>query len=539
MSASPGLQARLSEGLRLALVYRLAHELNADLTPDEVLRRVLNATAEALGTPHASIIAVRGNELRGAYALGGGDGEPLPVIRRVLNDGLAGFVLHNYRTVIVNDITNNPLWMPLPGESWSPQQGSALCVPLIHAGEVIGVMTLAHPSRSYFTADAINLTSTISEMGAAALFNALLLESARQAELRYSALFDDVIVPIIITDLEGRIQAVNRRACEFLGYAREELVQQNISAIHRMGTGPIGANRFDHLKRGLEMSFQSVVWTKDGQDCPVQVYAKRINSPEKGDHIQWIEHDLSPQLALERLRRDLSAMVYHDMRGPLGNVYTSLQALQRLLAEHPDPNVISLLQLAARSERQVRRMIDALLDVQRLEAGQKLLNRRTVALSEVIESAVTQIEPAARDKKIGLRFALADDLPMLYIDADMIERVVINLLDNAIKYSFEGGAITVSTATSVQEVYVRIKDTGPGIPPEAQATIFDKFSRVKQRNMPHGVGLGLAFCKLAVDAHGGRIWVRSDNKTGSTFTFALPIEAPATKELPMLGAAAP
>lgn len=537
MGVSRGLQARFSETLRLALVYRLAHELNADLDPDDVLRRVLNAAAEALGTPHASIIALKDHLLGSVYAIGGGETDPLPVMQRVLADGLAGFVVHNYRTVIINDITNNPLWMPLPGEPFSPQEGSALCVPLIHAGEVVGVMTLAHPARSYFTADAINLISTISEMGASALFNALLLESARQAEIRYSALFDDVIVPILITDLTGRIQAVNRRACEFLGYSRDELLHQDISKVHRMGTGPIGANRFDSVKRGLEVNFRSVVFTKDGRDCAVQVYAKRINSPTKGDHIQWIENDLSPQLALDQVRHDLSAMVYHDMRGPLGNVYSSLQALQTLLAGYSNPNVQSLLEVASSSERQVRRMIDSLLDVQRLEAGQKLLSRKMVLLSSVIDNAVTQVQSMAEEKRIQLRFALADDLPMLYIDADMIGRVIINLLDNAIKYSFEDGLVTISTATSGQEVYVRIKDTGPGIPAEAQSMIFDKFSRVKQRNMPHGVGLGLAFCKLAVEAHGGRIWVRSDSQNGSTFTFALPIEAPATRELPALGMA--
>jgi NtrC-family two-component system sensor histidine kinase KinB len=538
MSTTPGLQSRLSEVLRLALVYRLAHELNAQLGSMDVLRRVLNATAEALGTPHASIVALREGELISSYALGGGDIDPQPVMRRVLADGLVGFVLHNYRTVIVNDITNNPLWLSLPDEPLSPREGSALCVPLIHSGDVVGVMTLAHPARSYFTADAVNLTNTVSEMGAAALTNALLLELARHAEQRYSRLFDDVIVPILITDLHGDIKAVNRRACEFLGYQREELLQRNITAVHRMGTGPLSANRFDHLKRGLEVRFRSTVWTKGSEEKIVQVYAKRVNSGPEGDSIQWIEHDMSSELALEQLRQDLSAMVYHDMRGPLGNVYTSLEALKKLLADHDNPNVLNLLKIAARSERQVRRMVDSLLDVQRLEAGNRLISRSNVRVDTLIESAVEQLDPLIKEARLRIRFALADDLPSLYIDSEMIERVVINLLDNAIKYSDEGGIITVSTASSGTEVYVRIKDNGPGIPPEAQTTIFEKFSRVKQRNMPHGVGLGLAFCKLAVEAHGGRIWVRSDEH-GSIFTFALPVEAPATHELPMLGVATP
>lgn len=531
------LQARLSETLRLALVYRLARELNADLRPADVLRRVLNATAEALGTPHASIIALRERQFQGCYALGGGEIDPEPVLRHVIANGLAGFVMHNYRTVILNDISNNPLWLPLPNEPLSPQEGSALCVPLIHSGDMVGVITLAHPARSYFTADAVNLTNTISELGAAALTYTMLLEAARQTEERYATLFDDAIVSIIITDLQGNIVQVNRSACNFLGYTSEELRRQNIMSIHRLGTGPIGADRFEHLKRGLAVRFQSVVWTKDGTNRAVLVHAKRINIGKNDDRIQWIEHDMTSQIMLEQLRRDLSAMVYHDMRGPLGNIYTSLEALKKLLVDHENKSIQSLLDVAARSERQVRRMIDSLLDVQRLEEGNKLLTRQNIKISTLVENAVEQMQPLAEEKTILIRLALADDLPMLYVDDNMIGRVVINLLDNAIKYTPEGGSITVSTATSGNEVYIRIKDTGPGIPFEAQAMIFDKFARVKQRNMPHGVGLGLAFCKLAVEAHGGRIWVNSNEQSGSTFTFALPVEAPATKELPILGTA--
>ncbi|NDJ78384.1 MAG: GAF domain-containing protein [Chloroflexi bacterium] len=538
MSTVQGPQARLSEMLRLALVYRLVRELNAELRPIDVLQRVLNATAEALGTPHASIIAFKQNEIQAVYALGSGPVvNPRPVLDRVLADGLVGFVLHNYRTIIINDVTSNSLWLPLPDEPLSPQEGSALCVPLIHSGDVVGVMTLAHPARSYFTADAVHLASAISELGAAAQTNTLLLDAARQAERRFATLFDDAIVPIIITDLQGDIQTVNRRACEFLGYEREELLLHNISTVHRMGTGPISTDRFEHLKRGLEVRFRSVVWTKDGESKAVQVYAKRIDGTDgEVDHIQWIEHDLSSQTQLEQLRRDLSAMVYHDMRGPLGNIHTSLEALNRLLADYQDDVVQNLLEVASRAESQARRMVDALLDVQYLEEGRKLLTRTNTELSSLISGAVEQVQPLAEDKSIRLRFALADDLPLLYIDAEMVQRVLTNLLDNAIKYSPEGGTVTVSTAASGNEVFVRIKDTGPGVPPEAQATIFDKFSRLKQRNMPHGVGLGLAFCKLAVEAHGGRIWVRSAENNGATFTFAVPIEAPATQELPLLGA---
>ena len=163
-------------------------------------------------------------------------------------------------------------------------------------------------------------------------------------------------------------------------------------------------NGLSNLTRGFEVRFQSTVWTKEGVERPVQVYARRLNGSENGDHIQWIEHDLTSQLAFEQLRQDLSAMVYHDMRGPLGNIHTSLEALKKKLADHPDERVRELITLASRSERQVRRMIDSLLDVQRLEEGSKLLNRTIGGLSvDLIPSAVEQIKPFADDKQIKLR----------------------------------------------------------------------------------------------------------------------------------------
>ena len=167
------------------------------------------------------------------------------------------------------------------------------------------------------------------------------------------------------------------------------------------------------------------------------------------------------------------------------------------------------------------------------------MSRENTGLSLLINRAVSQVQSQAADKDIRLRMALADDVPLLYIDDDMVERVIINLLDNAIKYTPEGGMITLSTASGSNEVYVRIKDTGPGIPADAQPVIFDKFARVKQRNMPYGAGLGLAFCMLAVEAHGGRIWVHSEPDAGSTFTFALPIESSSAQEVPLVDTKAP
>jgi signal transduction histidine kinase len=123
-----------------------------------------------------------------------------------------------------------------------------------------------------------------------------------------------------------------------------------------------------------------------------------------------------------------------------------------------------------------------------------------------------------------LQFAFAPgDLPQINMDADMIRRVLINLLENAIKYTRSGGRIIVSARPQPAQVLISVADTGPGIPAAEHQRIFEKFSRIQEDGRPKGLGLGLAFCRLAIDAHNGRIWVESQEGQGSTFLFTLPV----------------
>jgi signal transduction histidine kinase len=153
-----------------------------------------------------------------------------------------------------------------------------------------------------------------------------------------------------------------------------------------------------------------------------------------------------------------------------------------------------------------------------------VLHRTLGSISSIIAEAVEEIHPVAEAKGQVLHFSLAPaDLPMLEIDVDMIRRVLINLLENAVKYTRSGGQITLAASRRQSQVCVSVSDTGPGIPPRDQQRIFDKFARLHQEGYAKGLGLGLAFCRLAVEAHGGRIWVESEVGQGATFSFTLPV----------------
>jgi signal transduction histidine kinase len=239
----------------------------------------------------------------------------------------------------------------------------------------------------------------------------------------------------------------------------------------------------------------------------------------------------------EVLRRDLSAMIYHDLRNPLQNIQTSLSGLARVLAHTEKTVAHDLIDLASRSSLQINRMIKGLLDLERLEGGKAVIQRKPANILDLLNDAVDLVRALIQDSEQTVEIEVDSELPRPLIDADMIQRVVVNLVENAAKHTPGGGHITVSAHMTEHGLRIAIHDTGTGIPPGLRDRIFDKFFRVRHQNAPVGFGLGLAFCRLAVEAHGGRIWVESEVDHGSTFAFVLPVDVKDTAAQPKRAAA--
>lgn len=517
----------LSERQRLDALYNIAKALRQqDSSTQAVLQTALNKTSEAIGIHHGSVVTFRKDDTIDNVILLGAETDPeasRKLWQRLITRGLTGFVHHGQRTIVVRDIITDPRWPLLAESPGVPKTGSAIGLPMEKNGYMYGVMTLIHPEIDFFDTDTIDLLAAVIDIISAAIGNAIVLNATPKDEGRYQWLFEDAVVPIIITDVDGYIVDVNRKACEFLQYKRQDILQLPVSAIHRMGTGPVGSNRFESLQLGNEVDFRSIAWTSDGNEIPVIVRARRLFFNDH-DVIAWVEQDVSAQMELEQLRQDLTAMVYHDLRGPLHTIQGSLTTLARLLANNNQASVLDLLQVGIRSTRQLSRMVESLLDIQRLEEGKAVLDVKPTSLHNLLASAAQLVQPLAAESNQRLTFELVDNLPAITCDSDMILRVITNLMENAIKYSPMGGAIKLSAGLIESGVRVSVTDSGPGIPAHMQRQIFDKFSRVKYQDAPKGVGLGLAFCRLAVEAHGGQIWVESESGQGSIFSFTIPVK---------------
>lgn len=516
----------LSERQRLDALYSLIHALrNQDSNTRGVLQTALTMTSEIIGVQQGSVVTFRKDD-RADDILTLQPEANLENTRklwnRLITRGLIGFVHHGRRTIVVRDITTDPRWPRLGEAPELPKTGSAIGLPMEKNGYMYGVMTLIHSEVDFFDEAMIEWLNAVVDTISSVIGSAIVMNATPKDENHYRWLFEDAVMPIIITDLDGYIIDANRRACEMLRYKRQDLLKLPISAIHRMGTGPVGAGRFESLQTGNEVQFRSTAWPSEGPDIPVTVRARRVFF-DNYDVIAWVEQDTSAQMELDQLRQDLTAMVYHDLRGPLHTVYSSLATLGRLLNGSNPPAVNDLLQVGIRGTRQLSRMIESLLDIQRLEEGKAVLDPKPTSLHSLMANAAQLVQPLASESNQKLTFTLVDELPFVTCDSDMILRVITNLMENAVKYTPMGGAIKLGAERTAEGVRVSVTDSGPGIPKHMQRQIFDKFSRVKYKDAPKGLGLGLAFCRLAIEAHGGQIWVESEPGEGSSFVFTLPV----------------
>ena len=226
---------------------------------------------------------------------------------------------------------------------------------------------------------------------------------------------------------------------------------------------------------------------------------------------------------VESMRRQLIGDVTHELRTPL----TSIKGYMEGLVDGVLPSTPETFNQIHHEADRLSRLVDDLQELSRVEAKAYSLDFRSVTVSNLVQTTVKRLSPQATAKRINLRSNLPADLPHIQADEDRITQVLVNLVANAIQYTPEGGDVTISAARHEDEIYISVKDSGIGIPPEHLANLFTRFYRVdksRSRNAGGGSGIGLTIAKHLVEAHGGRIWAESAGEgQGSTFSFSLKI----------------
>jgi two-component system sensor histidine kinase KdpD len=240
-------------------------------------------------------------------------------------------------------------------------------------------------------------------------------------------------------------------------------------------------------------------------------------------HFAAVARDTLVKMEAERQRNSLLAALSHDLRTPLTGLIGLAETLALELAAEESPHQESLTAIREQAVRMAL-LADNLLDMAKLQAGGVRLRKDWQSLEELVGSAVRMLEQPLREHP--LRLALDPELPLVNCDAVLIERVFVNLLENAAKYTPADTAIGIAASAATERLTVQVWDEGPGLPVGREQALFEKFARGQTESALPGIGLGLAICRAVIDAHGGRIWAENREGGGARFIFTLPLEPP-------------
>jgi len=504
----------------------IARTLNSTLDLNEVLTLILEQLALVIDYDSSSVLLYdEETETLSVRAARKFDDmtDALSVVIPISENSPNFQAIEQKKAVVISDVDKVPGWKK---SSSSQNVHSWIGAPLIARDRVIGMLTIdCVEIDKYSDADAREVSS-FADYAANAVANAQTVTRLQNVEASYTTLFEDSTDMILITSHQGLILDVNRKACQMLRRPKDALIGGDIQFVHPYLLDYL-AEQLPRLNTWHEASLEIDVQDAYRQTLSLEIKVRQVHYGGK-DCVQWVGRDISARKEAERLRQDMLDMLIHDLRGPIGNLINTIEMLPMLLASTDNTETINhLLDLSLQTSQEVRDLVDSLLDVSRLERGEVPLQPESVEITTLLEAVERQTSQRAAAKEMHLVVnPVPPNTPPLWIDKNMVRRVLINLVDNAIKYTPPDGQVTLSVEVSPTELTVAVSDDGPGIKLEDQRHIFEKFSRVDySKDTPAGVGLGLAFCKLATQAHNGRIFVESSGipGQGSTFFLSLPL----------------
>jgi two-component system, NtrC family, sensor histidine kinase KinB len=498
-----------------------AAAINASLRMDEVLQRILNETNQALEVETVALALVEPNwDLIFRAATGenklGIVGKRIPA-----GQGIIGWVVHEGEGVVIPFVHEDKRFRP-GVEQFEGLETRAMAIAPIYAQErVIGVLQAINPRSGAFDPDALLVLTGIGSLAGTTIQHAQLFEQLQAAHKRYRELFDDSVDPIFVTGLDRIIHEANRQASLISKYTSKQLQGMPIDQLHDVTHGDRNID-IEKLRAGATMSYEAVLKSSTGQVIPIQVHVRRVVF-EEAESLQWLMHDITERKELDTLREDMLSMIYHDLRSPLANIISGLDVLTAVGTGADNETIQSVVTIARRSTDRIQRLVSSLLDVNRLESGQAIVSQRSVTTAVLAGEVIEAVRPMVESRHQTITNRLPEKLPSVWVDPDMIRRVLINLLENASKFTPPGGKIELGARREGEWLQMWVQDNGPGIPLADQERIFDKFTRLKEDGAPAGLGVGLAFCRLAVQGHGGKIQVESETGQGAKFIITLPL----------------
>ncbi len=440
-------------------------------------------------------------------------------IRVPIGKGMSGRVLRANQAILDNNLDGND---ELAVPSFLEEDFRSIVMAPMHArGKIIGILSIMSSHPNSFESDIIGVLQAIADTIGVALSNAQLHETTLENENNLKAILDSTTDGIIATDQKGRIRHINEQAQRLFAIRRGEVLQTPLREI------PIDPHVRDLLLRALETRSEELesfeVTLDSGPILSVTVspirFEKQVEQDGPADGWVIVFRDVTLRRKAELARAQFIAAAAHDMRSPLGVTINALKLLESMI-ETTDKTVDELIGLALNGVDRLQALIDDVLRLEQIEGGYGI-EPEVVDLAGLLREAGRQVKPVMDANGIELGIELEDNLPALQIDRQLVSRAVLNYLDNAAKYTGEGGHVTLRAFAKGPMLHIEVSDDGPGIPPQEQTRLFERFYRAPATRAVQGTGLGLAIVKSIARANGGDVYVRSSPNQGSTFGLTL------------------
>lgn len=413
----------------------------------------------------------------------------------------------------------------------------ALVFPLITAKQRIGMMLLHLDVSMIVKEDQQNVLRAIVSQAATSMHNAQLFADVSISHDRLAAVLNSVGEGILMVDIEGVIMVANELVQSITGLPRSMLTGHRLTDLPDAALTCMGYSRQDvitiaaNLSDGVVLPAQKSVLQGAGRQSELML--ERYTSPvwsQDGGQKGWmvILRDVTEEMQITQARELITSTLVHDLRSPVSAVISAVDILEEHLPSTAKDSVSEqAFRVAHNGASRVLGLIESLLDIAKMQSGRMELSLTAISLHQLAEGVLAEQATVATESGIILVNDIPRDLPNVNADHNKMVRIVGNLVDNAIKFSPSGGRVIVyACQTEPKVVEIRIIDNGPGIPEEYREKVFDRFIQVPgSRSRRRGSGLGLTFCQMAIEAHGGKIWVENQPAphTGSIFVFTLPV----------------
>ena len=542
-------QLRL-EHQRTETLLRIMTELSSSLDFEQILQRTLEVLNDVIGASHATCMVLQTDNRKLTHLATVGYSTPLPPggmpSALNINQGLVGWIIGNRKSVLINDVLEDERWIQLPN-SWYHHR-SAVGTPIIMGDQLLGVLLLYYPEVGKFSVEQLDLIQAAANQMAVAIKNAelyhltlnqkdelsTLLRDQRVETSRSRSILEAIADGVLVTDQNGEITLFNHSAERLLAMNRAELIGRPV-------------DHFSDLFDGVALAWMETIktWTQDPFSFnPMNTFTEQVGL-ENGNVLSVnlapvinneeffgtvsVFRDITHLIEVDRMKSEFVATVSHELRTPMTSIKGYVDILLMGVAGVLSDQQKRFLEVVQENTERLTILVNDLLDLSRIEAGQVNLNLQSLNLTELIDDVMLEINrlTVAENKTMMFDIQLPSDLPPINGDPERIRQILINLLGNAFHYTLENGKVSLSAHRVGDEIQIDISDNGVGISPKEQDRIFDRFYRGDNHMViaTAGTGLGLSIVAKLINMHHGRIWVQSSGieGEGSIFSFTLPI----------------